>query len=201
MIVIDPIKEHENFAYSMFVTYPKTTQISTGCYDNKVDMLNMINMIKGNIKERNVTNVKGGKTDWDFFNNKKEFNNFLNYLTKKYRDIHPAFDSYKWLTNIPKIAAWGNELKKGEHVKMHIHNCFHIILYLTEGAPLVIPELKITIKPKMGSFYIFDPYLLHGVPEVTGDETRYNLVINLEDMPNWELSKTLLEKEKIKNSV
>ena len=53
----------------------------------------------------------------------------------------------------------------------------------------------------MGSFYIFDPYLLHGVPEVTGDETRYNLVINLEDMPNWELSKTLLEKEKIKNSV
>jgi hypothetical protein len=34
MIIIDPIKDEENFTYSTIVTYPKTTQISHGVYDN-----------------------------------------------------------------------------------------------------------------------------------------------------------------------
>jgi hypothetical protein len=40
---------------------------------------------------------------------------------------------------------------------MHIHQSYHIILYLTEGSPLLVPELKITIKPQVGSYYIFEP--------------------------------------------
>jgi hypothetical protein len=61
MIIIDPIKDEENFSYSTIVTYPKTTQISHGVYDNVVDMMNMTTMIKTNIVERNVTNVKEEK--------------------------------------------------------------------------------------------------------------------------------------------
>jgi hypothetical protein len=76
MIIIDPIKDEENFAYSTIVTYPKTTQISHGVYDNVVDMMNMTTMIKTNIVERNVTNVKGGKTDWTFFNEHQSLEDF-----------------------------------------------------------------------------------------------------------------------------
>jgi hypothetical protein len=179
MIIIDPIKDEENFAYSTIVTYPKTTQISHGVYDNVVDMMNMTTMIKTNIVERNVTNVKGGKTDWTFFNDTPEFGRFLDYIVKKYQNINPLFTKNKWYTNKPEIQAWGNELVKGEHVQMHTHPCHHIILYLTEGSPLFVPELKITIKPQVGSYYIFEPGILHGVPEVTDDSTRYNLVANI----------------------
>jgi quercetin dioxygenase-like cupin family protein len=191
MIIIDPIKDEENFAYSTIVTYPKTTQISHGVYDNVVDMMNMTTMIKTNIVERNITNVKGGKTDWTFFNDKPEFGRFLDYIVKKHQNINPIFTKNKWYTNKPEIQAWGNELVKGEYVKMHTHQCHHVILYLTEGSPLLVPELKITIKPQVGSYYIFEPYILHGVPEVTDDSIRYNLVANIREIPDWESSKKI----------
>ena len=191
MIIIDPIKDDENFTYSTVVTYPKTTQISHGVYDNIVDMMNMITMIKTNIIERNVTNVKGGKTEWTFFNDTPEFGRFLNYLVKKHQNINPVFTKDKWYVNKPEIQAWGNELVKGEHVVMHTHPSHHIILYLTEGSPLLVPELKITIKPQVGSYYIFEPGILHGVPEVTDDFTRYNLVANIKENPDWEASKKI----------
>ena len=41
--------------------------------------------------------------------------------------------------------AWGNELKKGDYVVQHIHDCYHCILYLTEGEPLILPELNMKI--------------------------------------------------------
>ena len=196
MIIIDPIKNEENFAYSTIVTYPKTTQISHGVYDNVVDMMNMTTMIKTNILERNVTNVKGGKTKFTFFNNTPEFERFLNYIVNKHQNINPLFDKNKWYTNKPEIEAWGNELVKGEYVKMHTHFSHHIILYLTEGSPLLVPELKITIKPQVGSYYIFEPYILHGVPEVTDDSTRYNLVANIKIIPDWEVSRKINEIKK-----
>jgi hypothetical protein len=191
MIIIDPIKDEENFVYSTLITYPKTTQICHGVYDNVVDMMNMTTMIKTNIKERNETNVKGGKTDWTFFNDKPEFHRFLDYVVKKHQNINPIFTKEKWYTNKPKIDAWGNELVKGEYVQMHMHFCHHIILYLTEGNPLLVPELKITIKPQVGSYYIFEPYILHGVPEVTDDSTRYNLVVNIAENPDWDSAKKI----------
>jgi quercetin dioxygenase-like cupin family protein len=130
-------------------------------------------------------------TEWTFFNDTPEFGRFLNYVVKKHQNINPLFTKDKWYTNKPEIQAWGNELVKGEHVKMHTHNCYHIILYLTEGSPLLVPELKITIKPQVGSYYIFEPYILHGVPEVTDDSTRYNLVVNIKENPDWESSKKI----------
>ena len=185
MIIIDPIKDEENFTYNTVITYPKTTQISHGVYDNKVDMMNMTTMIKTNIKARNVTNVQGGMTDWKYFNDKPEFQRFLNYIVKKHQNINPLFNKEIWYSNSPTIDAWGNELKKGEHVKLHCHSNHHIILYFTEGNPLIVPELKITIKPQIGSYYIFDPNTLHEVPEITDDIARYSLVANIKLNPDW----------------
>jgi len=192
MIFIDPIKDEDNYTYSTFVTYPKTTQISHGVYDNKVDMMNMITMIKTNIAERNITNVKGGKTDWTFFNDKPQFQRFLDYVVKKHLNKNPIFNRETWSVNTPNIEAWGNELKKGEYVQTHQHYSYHIILYLTEGSPLFIPELKITIKPQIGSYYIFEPCILHGVPEVTDDKARYSLIANIKDVPNWDSNEKLM---------
>ena len=197
MIFIDPIKDEENYTYSTIITYPKTTQISHGVYDNTVDMMNMITMIKTNIVERNITNVKGGKTDWKFFNDKIEFQRFLDYIVKKHLNMNPIFSRETWYCNKPEIDAWGNELKKGEYVKTHQHDHYHVILYLTEGNPLFIPELKITIKPQIGSYYIFEPFILHGVPEVTDDKNRYSLVANIKQDPNWEVHEELNKKNNI----
>jgi len=195
MFIIDTVKEEENYSYVTHVTYPKTTPIIHGVYDNVVDMMNMTTMIKTNIVERNVTNVKGGKTEWTFFNDKPEFQRFLNYIFKKNRNVSPLFTTESWFLNKPRMEAWGNELVKSEHVKMHVHNCYHVILYLTEGSPLVLPELKISIKPTVGSYYVFEPNILHGVPEVTDDSTRYNLVVNIHREPDWDISKKINEKK------
>jgi hypothetical protein len=191
MIIIDPIKDEDNFSYNTTVIYPKKTQITHGVYDNVVDMMNMVTMIKTNIIERNVTNVKGGKTAWDYFNNTQEFQRFLSYVVKKNQNTNPLFNKENWYINKPKIHAWGNELVKGEYVKIHRHSSYHIILYLTEGNPLLVPELKITIKPQVGSYYVFEPNILHGVPEITDDSTRYNLVANIAAIPDWEVSEKI----------
>ena len=108
MIEIEPIEDEDNFAFSTIVTYPRKTQISHGMYTNKVDMMNMITMIKTNIVHKDKISLK-------------------------------------------------------------------------TGIPLIIPELKITIKPKIGSYYIFEPYILHNVPEVTDDKARYNMIINMRE--------------------
>jgi hypothetical protein len=192
MIIIDPIKNEENFSFSTSITFPRTTTITHGVYDNKVDMANMISLISRNIKERNQTNVKGGKTDWQFFNDKPELDRFINYLVRKHKNSCELFSEENWKVNNIHVSAWGNEIKKGEYVDLHIHECYHLILYLTEGSPLVLPELKIQIKPMVGSYYIFEPYIKHCVPPSESDRNRYNLVVNIEKRPNWD-NKNLIE--------
>jgi hypothetical protein len=54
MIEIEPIEDEDNFAFSTIVTYPRKTQISHGMYTNKVDMMNMITMIKTNIVHKDT---------------------------------------------------------------------------------------------------------------------------------------------------
>ena len=122
MIIIDEIKEEENIAHSTFVTYPRNVQISHGVYDNVVDMMNMITMISQNISKEELTNVYGGKTKWGFFNDKPEFNRFIEYVVNKHRNTNPFFNKKTRITNKIKFDSWGNELKKGDFVKMHIHN-------------------------------------------------------------------------------
>ena len=38
MIILDEIKQEENYSHSLIVTYPRTIQISHGVYDNVIDM-------------------------------------------------------------------------------------------------------------------------------------------------------------------
>ena len=84
---------------------------------------------------------------------------------------------------------------------MHSHRHYHLILYLTEGAPLILPELKMTIVPKKGHYYIFPPHILHGVPKIETDvKTRYCFVTNIVENPDWKKNK-LLKEFKDKNDI
>jgi hypothetical protein len=193
MIILNEIKEENNIAHSTFVTYPRTIQISHGVYDNTVDMMNMITMISQNISKNNeLTNVYGGKTDWYFFNETPEFKRFMKYVFTKHRTSNFFFNDGMWYNKTQRYEAWGNELKKDDYVETHFHNCYHLILYLTEGNPLILPELNMKIIPKRGEYYVFPPYVLHGVEKLKKkDFKRYCLVANIHENNNWKLNKVL----------
>jgi hypothetical protein len=193
MIILDEIKNEENIAHSTVVTYPRTVQISHGVYDNVVDMMNMITLISQNIGNREeLTNVYGGKTDWHFFNDKPEFSRFIDYIVSKHKNTNPLFNKENWYGKKIEFQAWGNELTKGDSVKFHVHPCSHLILYLTEGNPLILPELKMKIIPKRGHYYIFPAHVLHGVEELSEDvNKRYCLVVNIHERPDWKTNKLI----------
>jgi len=194
MITLDEIKQEENYSHSMVVTYPRTIQISHGVYDNVVDMMNMCTMIAQNLDTTELTNVYGGKTPWGFFNDKPEFTRFIDYVVNKHQNSNLFFNKQNWYNKKICFDSWGNEIKKGDSVAMHTHKDHHLILYLTEGAPLILPELKMTIIPKLGSYYIFPPNILHGVnPVIEDGRTRYCLVSNLIEKNDWRLNKTIKE--------
>ena len=192
MITLDEIKQEENYSHSMIVTYPRTIQISHGVYDNVVDMMNMCTMIAQNLDTTELTNVYGGKTSWEFFNDKPEFTKFIDYVVNKHQNSNPFFEKKNWYNKKIEFRAWGNEIKKGDSVAMHVHKDHHLILYLTEGAPLILPELKMTIMPKRGAYYIFPPHVLHGVGKVEEEtKTRYCLVSNLIEQADWKTKKVI----------
>lgn len=188
----DPILNH---SHSLTITYPRTISITHGNYPFAEDIHNLIIEVKNNISEKQsyATNVKGGKTDWGYFINNKIVTKFINFCINKHVLSNP--DLFKFFYERKTIKnAWGNELKKGDYVVQHIHDCYHCILYLTEGEPLILPELNIKIIPKAGDYYFFPPYILHGVDESKSDKNRYNLVLNITQTPNWDKEKDLYEK-------
>jgi len=192
MINLDEIKQEENYSHSLIVTYPRTVQISHGVYDNVVDMHNMCTMISQNLDNSETTNVYGGKTPWGFFNDKPEFTRFIEYIVNKHQNSNHFLTKENWYVKNISFDSWGNEIKKGDSVAMHTHKDYHLILYLTEGAPLILPELKMTIMPKKGAYYLFPPEILHGVGKVeTEGNTRYCLVTNIIDNPDWKTKKVI----------
>jgi hypothetical protein len=194
MIILDEIKQEDNFSHSTYVTYPKTIQISHGVYDNVIDMMNMCTMISQNLDTSELTTVYGGKTKWGFFNDKPEFIRFIDYVVNKHQNSNPFFNKQNWYDKDISFDSWGNEIKKGDSISMHTHPHHHLILYLTEGAPLILPELKMTIVPKRGAYYVFPPNILHGVLKVEEEaKTRYCLVSNMIEETDWKKKKLIKE--------
>ena len=114
MIILDEIKQEENFSHSLVITYPRTVQISHGVYDNVVDMMNICTMISQNLDNSEITNVYGGKTPWGFFNDKPEFTRFIDYIVNKHQNSNPFFNKSNWYNKNIRFDSWGNEIKKGD---------------------------------------------------------------------------------------
>ena len=165
---------------SISITYPKTVNIIFGNYPYPEIIHNFIIAIKSNLdpKMENYSNVKGGMTDWHYFLDKPEFNNFITYLINKYQTTQP--DLFEYFLEKKYIKdAWGNEIKPGDSLNYHEHYSTHGILYLTDGCDLILPELNIKITPKAGDYYIFPPCVTHGFDVYQGDKNRYSLIFNI----------------------
>ena len=166
---------------SINVTYPRNINILFGNYPYPEIIHSLILEIKNNLSEKmeGYTNVKGGMTDWKFFNENSMFKNFFIYLINKHQLTHPSIFEY-FLERKVITAAWGNEIKKGDSVDFHTHPGHHGILYLTGGCDLILPELNLKITPEPGDYYIFPPEILHGFPIYEGELNRYSLIFNIE---------------------
>ena len=146
---------------SMNVSYTRHINIIFGTYPYPDIIHNLTMSIKSNVDRNMDTNVKGGRTNWNYFLDKPEFVDFTSYLINKYQNTHP--DIFKYFLERKTIeSAWGNEIKKGDSLNYHNHSSIFGILYLTKGCDLILPELNLKISPEPGDYYIFPPEILHG---------------------------------------
>ena len=179
---------------SIMVSYLRPVQISFGNYPYIEDLYNFITIIKNSLldSEYCATNVLGGKTDWNLFNEHPLFIKFLTWFINKHQLTNPWLSFFKDRRQITN--AWGNELKKDHSVKMHEHPEHHGILYLTKGAPLIVPELELEIHPEPGDYYFFPPLIKHYVDKIIEEgPARYNVIFNIAEKNDWEKNKTINE--------
>jgi hypothetical protein len=183
---------------SLLVSYPRTVQITFGTFPYVDDIHNMILEVKKNITEKDSysTNVKGGKTDWFTFVDHPFTKKFFTYCINQHQVSHPDLFQY-FLEKKEITEGWGNEIKKGDYVRSHIHSSYHCIFYLTEGNPLILPELNIKIIPKPGDYYFFPPFILHHVDVSESDKNRYNIIYNINIKNNWEKEKKMWKRNQV----
>ena len=177
---------------SLSVTYPRTVNIIYGHYPYPDRVHNMILEIKDNLDPSmdNYTAIKGGMTNWKHFIGNNLFEDFFRFLINKHQTTHPDIFAY-FLERSRVIDAWGNEVKKNDSIYFHDHRNYHTILYLTDGADLILPELNISITPKAGDYYIFPPMVVHGLDKHKDDFTRYSMVCNFDSMEHFLLNKKI----------
>jgi len=183
---------------SLNVTYPRTVNIIFGNYPYPEKIHNFIVEIKNNLdpKLKNITNVKGNMTDWYYFLKNENFSHLITYLINKYQISHPEIFQY-FFEKLQVTNAWGNEIKTGDSLNFHTHNCYHGILYLTEGCELELPELNIKINPNPGDYYLLPPFVLHGFNKSLQEKNRYSLIFNIHEKNS---KFNFLEKYERKNS-
>lgn len=186
MINFDNRSKLNQNSNSLNITYPRKVNIIFGHYPYPEIINYFIIQIKKNINPdmSHLTYVKGGMTDWNFFEKDNNFINFRNYLINKYQVSHSEIFQYFLEKNTIR-EAWGNEIKPGDSLNYHVHNMFHGILYLTEGCNLILPELNISIIPKPGDYYIFPPQIFHGFNKYEGKLNRYSLIFNIESKSDY----------------
>ena len=190
--VINPI------CRTLVITYPRQVVVHTGIYPYPEDIHNLLIEIKNNIDPdvSYVSNVKGRMTSWHHFKDHPLIIKYLHYvINTQQRSNHETFKHFyeKYVVS----QAWGNELRKGEYVKPHSHSCLHGILYLTEGAPLIVPDLTLKIHPRAGDYIILPPELPHYVSEHTSDASRFSIIFNAEEKINkasWDKTKRIEDK-------
>jgi hypothetical protein len=167
------------------VTYPRNVRFYLGNYDKQNILHNLKYKIKNSISEETShrTYVRGEMTNWESFLYDKDFSVFFTEIMNQYKHIIAPNSIFG--NELKVIEVWGTILKKGDHIALHQHNTLHGILYLTEGTPLIFPELEIEIKPKPGDWIISDPFLFHGTEIVETNDERINIVFNFQFNDNF----------------
>ena len=185
---------------SLMVTYPKTVQITFGNYPYPDQIENIKNEIRNNLTEEleDATYVRGKMTPWNYFIDNPLTTKFINHCINTHQGTNAELFRHFYQKHIIQNLL-GIDLGKGDRVDIHQHFISHGLLYLTEGNPLILPELQVEITPKAGDYYFFPPGIKHYVDEVKADTKRYTLVINIGPNisdENWERNKRIRDKGK-----
>ena len=135
--------------------------------------------------DKNQTNVYGKKTDFFAFNEEENYVLFLRYMIDKIVNSLEGHIFNHFDTKF-EVQAWSNVLEKDDYVQNHNHTCYHSILYLSEGADLVLPELGLSLSPRCGDWYLLPPYVLHYCNKYNKEQKRYSLISNFVDKNDWQ---------------
>ena len=194
----DPHGGVANTSSSLVVTYPRTVQITFGNYPYADQIENLKNETRHNLTDEleDATYVRGKMTAWNHFIDNPVITKFINHCINTHQCTNPGLFRYFYQKQIIENL-WGIELGKGDKVDQHDHTTFHGLLYLTEGNPLVLPQLQMSITPKPGDYYFFPPGIQHYVEEVKDYNKRYTIVMNIgpnTSDENWAKSKRIREK-------
>lgn len=173
--------------YATTITYPRTVSIFHGHYPEKHTLHNLIleidNQLK-NTKEEYTTNIYGDKTDFNSFNDNKDFLHFIKYVQKQII-MHPNGSVFHAFWDRYELESWAVKIKKQDYIRYHNHPCWHCILYLSDGVDLHLPELNISITPKIGDWYVLPSNILHGAEKSNNEKCRYSLICNFRDKGDW----------------
>jgi len=178
---------------SLNITYPREVSIVFGNYPFPEKIHNLMIKVKSGVDPtmKNYSNVKGDMTPWHYFNEDKDFIDFINFMINKHQAAHPHYFKHFYSKRTVE-GAWGNLYKKGDSLTPHVHYSESGILFLSHGCELILPELNIKIKPSPGDYYIFPPVILHGFDPILNDEERCSIAFNL---PEKNQSVFMIEKE------
>ena len=155
------------------------------CQLDNIDTNYFIDKIENNLSNKvsYATNVKGGMTDWKFFNKDLKFHEII-------------LESQRVLKVEQKVKimdSWGIKIENGEYTSIHNHEPAwgSGIFYLTDSnTPLYFPDLDINIETKKGTFLIWSGILNHGTERLK-DETKYAIAFNLQPVKIWDVDKNI----------
>jgi len=120
------------------------------------------------------TNVIGGMTSWDYFNQDPKFikilQTFMDFLDKNIS-----------LTKYQLTDAWGYRMNSGGETREHGHkpNLWSGVLYLNKHKQtLDFPEINYSVKPEKGKFVLFSSILLHKSDRHRENNPKYGISFN-----------------------
>ena len=127
-----------------------------------------------------LTNVKGLRTDWNFFNHDI---NFIAALTQ----ISEYVDKNINLKPYFLKESWGVELRQFDHTTFHGHACeWAGIIYLNScNQELIFPQIKQKVKPEPETFVIFSGFLEHGCYRKMDEGSKFGISFNMHEQKNW----------------
>jgi|TARA_R100001163_G_scaffold65309_2_gene62045 UDP-N-acetyl-D-mannosaminuronic acid transferase (WecB/TagA/CpsF family) len=140
----------------------------------------LISKINNELQQDNhlnyVTNVKGEMTKWDAFTKDPEFNAILQ---KNSSILSNAIGEDTFILE----QAWGIRLSGKQLVRKHKHEKHWLsgVFYLSNTSQeLFFEELNLSIKPKVGTFIVFDAHLFHQTKNLVGEDVKYAIAFNLD---------------------
>tara|TARA_R110002020_G_scaffold10067_4_gene39098 strand:+ start:932 stop:1456 length:525 start_codon:yes stop_codon:yes gene_type:complete len=122
------------------------------------------------------SNVVGGMTSWDFFNQDIEF---LKLLWQIFDVVDKDIDSYKDKYILRE--SWGIKNGLSHYTEKHSHmgNYFSGVIYINKHSQILeFPSINEELKPEEGSFAFFSSFLKHGCKRHTKESIKYGISFN-----------------------